>query len=138
MNLAEVIVLLAIILRIAYILGDESHPFYGLRTSGNLSAMGVALCATYKKGLPDGITEPIENEEFRKIVIYFMMGDNDTHRDFSSLIHVDERNRPLDEWGKLLEYKKTSTCRAILKSHGKDTIPNTEDDIVHTIDCYCF
>jgi len=112
---------------------DEAkhHPNTGGKTKTNFLAIEVALCQTYRKNLPDSIAEPIGDKIFKEEVVHFLMNNGYKFVNFDSLMHLDEWNEPF-------EYKKLSMCKAILRSDGEDTIPNTKDDITYTIDCYCF
>jgi len=109
----------------------KHHPNTGGKTKVNFLAIEVALCQIYKKNLPDTIAEPIGNKIFKEEVVHFLMENGSKFVNFDSLMHLDEWNEPF-------EYQKLSMCKAMLRSNGEDTIPNTRDDITNTIDCYCF
>jgi hypothetical protein len=129
-NLVEVGILFMVFIFIVYAERTKYHPNPGGTTKINFIAIELALCQTYKKNLPDNIAEAINNKAFKEKFVDFLINDGAKSVNFDSLMHIDEWNKPF-------EYKKLSRCKAILRSNGNDTIPNTKDDIIFTINCYC-
>jgi hypothetical protein len=130
MNLVEVGILFMIFIFIVYAERTKYHPYPRITTRINFMAIELALCQTYKKNLPDSIAEAINNKAFREKIIDFFINDGQDSVNFDSVMHIDYWNKPF-------EYKKLSICKAILRSNGNDLIPNTKDDIIFNINCYC-